>query len=205
MGCDPVIYLNNNFFENDIEYTLNKLSQNSGIKLFAPSQQNKYAIDENCLNIYKDDFNSINECFLKEKRIWIRTKLEEFVLMENSFRIIGDFDLGRWKHFSEFFEINTKNDVWQYYQKCIERIKLFGSLFDSNKMVIFDSYNHQDIEDEIDEGMTIEKVLENKRWRIIQNAGLPDIGNTDFYELYYNEWDPKQYKNIEIWKKEFLL
>ena len=203
MGCDPVIYVNNNIFENNINYTLDKLSQKTEMNIFLP-HENNYIRKDDSINVYMDDYNSVTECFLNENEIWIHIKNIGITMMEKSLCLGCDFGFGRWTEFCQFIRMDGDNDLIKYYQECIEKIKLFSSIFDSNKMVIFDTYFQQDIEDKIVEGMTIDEVIENKRWKINQKYGISNVGSSYLYELYYNEWDNRNYYNMETWRKEYL-
>jgi|TergutMp193P3_1026864.scaffolds.fasta_scaffold84989_1 hypothetical protein len=205
MGCDALVYVNNNIFENNIEYTLTKLSNLLGVNMFITGKFKKYQRMDNYLNIFIDEFNSINEKFENDKYIIIMTKHLEIYMLENFVNIFcDDIYFNRWSLFSDYLAKDAENDLIEYYNDCFEKLKFCSSVFGSNKLIVFDSYNHQDIEDQMYEGITIEKVLENKRWRIIENIGVSDVGNTDLYELYYNEWEQEKYINKEKWINEYL-
>ena len=205
MGCDALIYLNNNLFENSMEYTLTKLSNSLGVNKFITGKFNNYQRMDNHLNIFIDEFNSINEKFENDKDIIIMTKHLEIYILENFVDIhCDDIYFNRWSLFSEYLANGAENDLIEYYDDCFENIKFCSSVFGSNKLIVFDSYNHQDIEDKMYEGITIEEVLENERWRIINKIGVRDVGNTDLYELYYSEWEPEKYINNEKWINKYL-
>ena len=91
------------------------------------------------------------------------------------------FGFGRWVSFIEHFSSKADKEDVLYYQNCLEKIKIFSSVFGSNKMVVFDSYNNQDIEGDIYDGKNIgiDDILKDKRWEIIENYGVDNKLETD--------------------------
>ena len=205
MGCDALAFVNNNIYENNMEYTLKKLANLLGTNIFITGKLRNYQKMDNCLNVFIDEFNSINEKFEDDKYIVIMTKRLEIYMMENFIDIFcDDIYFNRWSLFSKYLSVDAEDDLVLYYNDCFEKLKFCSSVFNSNKLIVFDSYDHQDIQDEMYKGITIEKVLNNKRWRIINEIGVDDVGFTDLHEIYYNEWEPKKYLNVENWIKEYL-
>ena len=205
MGCDPVIFTNNNTFEKNIEYTKNKRLKLYDFEFIVSGELNKYFNKENCLNITHDDFDIVSS---KIKTSTIKTKDILFDMYEKLLDLsIGySFGFGRWSTFIDHLSNEAEEEDFIYYQNCIKKIKIFSSIFGSNKMIIFDSYNNQDIEDDIYDGkdIGIEDIITKERWKIIEKPGINNIWDTNKNLLYYCEWNTQMYFNIEEWKEENL-
>ena len=205
MGCDPIIFVNNNTFENSIEYTRQKRLKIYDFEFIVCGKLNKYFHKENCINVTHDDFDIAAN---KIKTSTIKVDDILFNMYEKCIDLcIGlSFWFGRWVSFIDHLSVDAEEEDIIYYQRCLEKVKIFSSVFGSNKMVIFDSYNNQDIEGDIydEKEIGIEDIIKDKRWKIIKGLGVNDIRNTDKLLLYYCEWDPNKYFDIEKWKKENL-
>jgi len=205
MGCDPVIFVNNNTFEKDIEYTKNKRLKLYEFEFILSGQLNEYFHKENCIKVTHDDFDIVANK-VKTNTIKIIDILFEMHEKLIDLWIGSSFGFGRWSSFIDHLSIEAEKDDIIYYEGCLEKAKIFSSVFGSSKMIIFDSYDNQDIEDDIydEKDIGVEDVIKNRRWKIIQGSGIKDIWNTDKSLLYYCEWDPNKYFNIEKWKKDNL-
>ena len=147
MGCDPIIFVNNNTFENSIEYTKQKRLKIYDFEFIVSGKLNKYFHKDNYINVTHDDFDIVANK-LKTSTIKVTDILYNMYEKCIDLSIWLSFGFGRWVSFIDHLSIDAEEDII-YYQRCLEKAKIFSSIFGSNKMVIFDSYNNQDIEDDI--------------------------------------------------------
>jgi hypothetical protein len=218
MGISTSIYTNNLIFEKDMEFTVKKISNKINIPCNIMSESNKLNYEKNALNIYLHDFKSINDYYKKDSWISLRLGDYEFWLNEkNVIYLCYPFIPWSYQGLHEFFLKNISNERRSLFFEKIDKIKRFSSLFNSTKMIVFNDDDHQDIEDELNECKSIDEVVKDKRWIVLREPGLlneedleNDTYNEDngteyiYRELFYHEWENKQFSREE-WEKEFLL
>jgi hypothetical protein len=214
VNIDTSIYADNNFFEKDIDYTIEKLCKILGKKLHVAGEFNNYewAKEGEYINVGIEGSKSINEQFTKEHHLFfIIGKLEFLMAEKNIYFFFLDYKLGKWGNFA--YHLTTRAPyikLAQQYQNELEKIKYCSRLFNSTKMILFNDYDHQDIEDKLLAGeMTIDEAIKDKRWRIANKLGSVIIDDNDdsirwsSNLIYYEQWENNDDFDIDLWKKEY--
>jgi len=92
---------------------------------------------------------------------------------------------GRWNYFKDFLIGSIEKDDFIYYknwfENFIDRIIEYGKIFNSNELIMFCGDLNQDIQDKLWTGETIENILKNDMWTIIED--IPYNINMDNMEI----------------------
>jgi len=210
MAASIDLFVNNNLFENDINFTLEKLMRklNNEIIIFKDnSEYNDSLKNKDFWGIYLYEENSVEEDLLKNGHIKLfrnnGMREEEIWMSKTSIMLWGDkFDMaGGWHSFNSY--IKGIEEYNYHYELLINDIIEYSKLFESNKLVIFSGDFHQDILEELWHGNSIENVLTNKRWEIIDKPHNDCSKEENVNILYYKEWKPEDIFSINEWKKYF--
>jgi hypothetical protein len=217
MAASIELWVNNNLFEKDINYTLEKLKEKTqcNIELIGDYfEDTTCSNDKDVWHLYLNEAKSIKEYFEKEGYIQLcrvnGMDEEEIWISKNNVNLWGEkFDIaGQWYSFCYFINGSKYHNF--YYNQMINDIIEYSKIFESNKLIIFSDDFHQDIPEKLLKESSIDNILTDKRWKIIKDNSiiLNDIEeieeiNEDINYLYYKEWKPKNDLNIKIWKEYF--
>jgi hypothetical protein len=219
MGIDVGIYMKHTFFEKNITYTLEKLKEISSFDVLISSMHTHIGTQigpEWVVNI--DDYNSVEECFEREKYItitrrWDTEKETEIWFSKNNFEMSGNEFMirGRWYYFSKFLigDMNEEDfeDYKNWFNNFLENLIEYGKLFNSNELIMFCGDLNQDIEEELWTGETIENILNKNIWTIITDIPYKiDFNNYEEYDiprfLFNKKWKNNLF-DINKWKNLF--
>ena len=171
MGVYTSIYSDNNLFEKNIDYTIEKLCTILEKKISVYNLSDKLILknDDEYLNVYVDYFDSIKEKFNVDKNLFLRIGNVELYFMEKAIHYCNNsfnWDTYVWSNIIKYLDEKMNNESTLFFKNKFNEIKYCTKIFNSKKMVIFDDDFNQDIEDKIDEGMAIDEILLDKRWLI---------------------------------------
>jgi hypothetical protein len=222
MGYDADIFLNHNFFEKNIMYTLEKLKDLTGNDVILSGEyfDSEIKNNEDWLVIL-DDYKTVNDCFIDNGYITIikNVKTENKIEMwfsKNNFDISGEifYINGRWNSFVNFITANieyfmdqNESRFNQYREWFLEREKIimeYGSLFESTELIMFCGDLNQDILEELWLGKTLENILNENEWEIIKNIPKSNDKKIKYSEkvVYHKKWEKLKYDKIN-WENTF--
>jgi hypothetical protein len=224
MGIDAALHINNNFFENNITYTLDKLKEITSKEILFFSEFNDYEkYSGTNWSVFIDEYNSVEECFANENYIEIARfygteKEENLWFTKNNIELRSNkFSVpGRWFGFRDYmindFDIEMDGkDAFEkynsYFNELIENVVEYGKLFKSNEIIIFCSDYNQDDRELLWDGMTIKEFISLDKWTIIKEIPYKmDYSKYDKYDtagfIYHKEWELKEFNLID-WKNIF--
>ena len=210
MGVDIVIYSENNIFENNIDFTIDKLCNIFNKKLHIYGEFNRWGSIKNdeYFNVNIGKSKTLNEYFEKDKNIFLATNKLQFHMNENSiFYYSYNWDISVWSNIVNYLLAEFNEKLMNYYKEKINKIKYCSKIFDSRKLIIFNDTDHQDIEDKMDEGLTIDEVIKDKRWKIFTKPCNKNACNEDdelWNYIYYETWENNNDFNLNTWLNEYL-
>ena len=213
MGVYTSIYSDNNLFEKNIDYTIEKLCTILEKKISVYNLSDKLILknDDEYLNVYVDYFDSIKEKFNVDKNLFLRIGNVELYFMEKTIHYCNNsfnWDTYVWSNIIKYLDEKMNNESTLFFKNKFNEIKYSTKIFNSKKMVIFDDDFNQDIEDKIDEGMAIDEILLDKRWLIFtkpdKNISKNQNEEDDYNYLYYEKWENNDDFNINIWKEKYM-
>jgi hypothetical protein len=218
------IYVDNNIFEKNITFTLNKICKILNCKYYQEMEYilNRYDIDRHYIKIDVDCNYSIDEHFEREKEIDVYIGDQQLTIYRNSICIhqytIFDFCF-EWHQFMTFLHGEYDLEFEEYVKFMINEIKEFSKIFESTQMIIFNGESGNSPEIELYEGKEIEDVLYKGRWKIFKSFPIPKCqikfeeinGNEekaleyrgDNY-IYYEKWMNNALLNPYIWENKFV-
>ena len=209
MAASIDIFVNNNLFEKDINYTIKKLADklNIEIKLFRDISEYDNLLNNNEFwGIDLCGYESVEECFKKLGNIQIFRNNgmdeEEIWMSKSNVMLWGDkFDTaGEWYSFHSY--IYGLENNYQY-EQMIKDIIEYSKIFESNKLIIFSGNFHDDIQEKLWHGSSIEDIMLDKRWNIIIEPKKNNIEKEDINLIYYKEWELDKNIIINEWRKKF--
>jgi len=218
------IYVDNNIFEKNITFTINKICKILDCKYYQEKEYilNRHDIDKHYIKIDVDYNYSIDEYFEREKEIDIYIGDQQLTISKNNICIYQytQFDFCfDWYHFITFLRGGYDLEREEFIKYKLNEIKEFSKLFDSTQMIIFNV--ESDFSPVIDmyEGAKIEDILCNKNLKIFTSFPVPKCevkfeeinGNEekaieyrgDNY-IYYEKWVNNVPINKYIWENKFV-
>jgi hypothetical protein len=216
MAASTHYFVNNNLFEKNILYTLDKLKEKTQCDINTIWENHEEISSEfnDSWNIYFYDDETIEEYFEKEGNIQLCRKNgmeeEEIWISKSNVILYGEkFECaGQFYSFCRF--LNGGSDVNYWYNQMINDAIKYSEIFNSNKLIIFSGDFHQDVEDELWRGESIDKIINYDYWKIIKDN---DIQIKDFDQmedekyninyLYYKEWERNKNFDLIEWKEYF--
>jgi hypothetical protein len=218
------IYVDNNIFEKNITYTLNKICDKLDCKYYQEDAYilDKYDRDKYYIKIDVNCHSSIDECFEKEKEVDVYIGDQQLTISENSICIyqytMFDFCF-EWHQFRTFLRGEYDLEYEEYIKFKINEIKDFSKLFKSTQMIIFNGESGHSPEKDLYEGAKIEDVLCKGWWKIFNSFPIPKCqikfeeinGNEekaleyrgDNY-IYHEKWANNEPLNPYIWVDRFV-
>jgi hypothetical protein len=220
MGIDGAIFINHNFYEKNIAYTLDKLKEITSYEvLFTRKYNNSEIYSGPHWTVYIDEADSVNDIFEKnnfvdiiryyetdeEEELWFSRTNIELSSYGNKFDISG-----RWHRFRDFLIKSPEIDFEKYnnyFNNLLKRIIDYGKLFKSTESIIFCHDYNQDISDKLWNGTSIKEILTMDIWTIIKEIPYEiDLQKIEKYDtarfIFYTEWELQEF-NLREWKNKF--
>jgi hypothetical protein len=218
------IYVDNNVFEKNITYTIDKICKKLNCKYYQEMEYilNRHDIDRHYIKIDVDYNYSIDEYFERKKEIDVYIGDQQLTFSKNSICIyqynLFDFCFD-WHHFITFLRGEYDSEYEEYVKFKINEIKEFSKLFESKQMIIFNGESSDSPEKDLYEGASIEEILNKKGWKIFNSFPIPkckikfeEINNNEEKALeyrgdnyiYYEKWINNEILNPYIWENKFV-
>ena len=219
------IYVDNNIFEKNISYTLDKICKILNCKYY---QNNEYIINKNDYDRYYIKINvdyhySIDEHFDKNKEVEIYIGDQELTISENTVCIhqYTQFDfLFEWHNVMTFLHGEYDKEYEDFIKYKINDIKCFSKLFKSTQLIMFNPEAPSGSPGILlSEGAKIDDILLNNKWKIIDSYPIEkskvqykdingDINKeNEFFGnnlVYYEKWEKNEKINPYIWENKYL-
>ena len=198
MGVYIEAFIDNNIYENDLNYTVNKLCKLLNKKLCLVKDFNNDEYPEN-----ENDYLIVNlwESKSIEEELKSNTYLDIFV-KDNKYKL----DISMSKSSIQFYGFGWKWYVFEDYllgnnnifDEKINEIKHFGKIFNSTEVIIFgDDYYESEIEDKLLNGEYIKEIIKNEDFNIVSEIPIKEDKKIHiFYKKLENKNDFDYYEWI---------
>ena len=202
MGVYIDVNTDNNIFENNFEYTINKLCNILSKKLYI-FEKDKYHYPYNYKEylIVKLDYgNNIDEEILVEPNIHITIYDElynlDFIMSKSCIHYYHDFSY-KWHVFKNY--LKGDNNI---FDKNIEEIIHFSRIFKSTEILIHgDDYYEEEIYNKIMQGEYISDIMKNNNLPYISD--IPNKYMNNEIDIFYRKIDVKPIFDINEWLDYF--
>jgi hypothetical protein len=203
MGVYITSFVDNNIFEQSLDYTINKMCKMLNKKLYLyilnddnakdPVNINEYIIVDLHYADTIDEEERIDDCM--SVKIYDELYNMDVLMSKSSVEFYG---MGyKWHFFEEYLRGENK-----LFDKNIEEIIHFSKIFNSTELLIFgDDYYQEEIEDKLLEGEKIKDVMNNVDLNIVTN--IP-IKNDDEIHVYYKTLENNNNFDYNEWIKYFI-
>lgn len=218
------IYVDNNIFEKNITFTINKICKILDCKYYQDKEYiiNRHDYDRHYIKVNVDCRYSIDEHFEKNNEIELSIGDQELLLSKNTICIhqYTQFDfLSEWHHVMSFLHGEYDPVYEEFIKYKINDIKYFSKLFESTQLIIFNGEADGSPELLLYEGAKIDDILMNNKYKIINSfpikkSGIQyedlngDIEKENEYSgnnyVYYEKWNNNDKLNPYIWENKFV-
>ena len=203
MGVYTHAIMDNNIFENDFEFTVNKICKYLKKELYLYDEFNNFKLPKDTneyLTIQLSYKNNINEETIDNPEVGIYINNELYLLdcyMSKYHILFSGFGGGLYDF--EYFLEGKGNEI---YNEKINDLIHFGKIFKSTEMIIFgDDYYEDEIEYKLLNGKKINEIIKNKEYNIVTNIPINDNNHP---HIYYKILENEKEFNYDEWIKYFI-
>jgi len=191
LGVYIEAFIDNNLYEKDLFYTVEKLAKLLNKKIYVYNLAKEYPpSDENDLLLIQFYYNEEFDEGTYEEHIKNTTYLQISVYDKN----FEFCDISMSKSSIQFYGFGWKWHVFESYLKGetdmfddkLKEIKHYGKLFNSTELIVFaDDYYEKEIEDKLLEGEYIKDIIKNDEFNIVSEIPINDENYPHIYYIKY--------------------